>query len=245
MTDDDRLDDYTLGAFVDGQLDAETRQVVMNAMRTDAEVRDHVCSLWKAKELMWLGFEDARSARHDMSAVISPGGWMRYAASICIVLILGGVMGGYIGYLAGHSSTDKAAVMTVDALEKVDRIVLHISKSDQAQFKAAMDFVRMFMHEHPDGRGSIAVIANAGGLDLLRAGVTPYEQEIAEITSGHVNVHFIACAQSIRTLRNQGIEPEFPSTVDASLPAFDQIIRRVEEGWRYISVDKLMKIQRG
>lgn len=105
----------------------------------------------------------------------------------------------------------------------------------------AMKFVRKFLEEHPTGSGDIAVIANAGGLDLLRSGVTPYEQEITELARAHVNVHFVACAQSIRNLRSQGIEPKFLPSVDASLPAFDQIIRRVEDGWRYMSVESLMK----
>lgn len=240
MSDNDQIDDQTLGAFVDGQLDAESRRAVIDVMCTDPDVRARVRSLWKSKELMWAGFGEARSRRKDTTATVMSGGWLRYAAAVFVILICASVLGAYLGYregiVVGHREN-----MASQAQEQAERIILHISKSDRAQFKAAMDFVRKFLEKHPAGSGDIAVIANAGGLDLLRSGVTPYEKEITEMASAHVNVHFVACAQSIRNLRSQGIEPKFLPSVDESLPAFDQIIRRVEDGWRYMSVESLMK----
>ena len=54
MKADTQLDDLTLNAYVDGQLEPEIERVVLIAMRDDPEVREQVCRLRRAKDWMIL-----------------------------------------------------------------------------------------------------------------------------------------------------------------------------------------------
>ncbi|HQU14633.1 MAG: hypothetical protein ACYC18_12280 [Gammaproteobacteria bacterium] len=58
----------------------------------------------------------------------------------------------------------------------------------------------------------------------------------------HNNLHFIACANSIRALQAQGVESLFIDEVDTREPVMDQIIRLVQDGWRYVKVESLPRI---
>jgi len=239
----DHLDDHTLGAYVDGELDTAGRELVLEAMHNDSATRERVYRLRRAKDLMKLGFENARAATPAVQD-FKPNGWLPrwsgLAASIVLVVSLGA---GYLGYQGGKQlAFETTPPVAALAQQHVDKVLLHISKSDPQQFSAALDYTRKFLDEHSSGGGQIAVVANAGGLDLLRAGVSPFEEQILEMIRDYPNVHFIACANSIRALRKKGVTPVIITNVDSTLPAMDKIIQYVQQGYTYIKVKSLMEI---
>ena len=210
-------------------------------MEQDAGVREHVYQLRRAKDLMKLGFGTAQAPTRTLPVLKSrrwyPGSFGVTATVMFLLISLGS---GFLGYFGGKQLAGQA-VPTV-AHQRMDRVLLHISEADPEQFSAALDYTRKFLKEHKDSGGWIAVIANAGGLDLLREGGSPFEQQIIALIREHDNVHFIACANSIRQLRRKGVEPVIIENVDSSMPAMDQIIRHVQEGWTYIKVKSLVKV---
>ncbi len=240
----ERLDDLTLGAFVDGHLDATHRERVLRAMEEDLAVRERVYRLRRAKDLMRIGFE---SVQPPPLASAPPGGarrgrrWgaMPFGLVATALIALGGLSAGPAGLDSGGGVKAPAATAQRTVPRQATRIVLHISESDPKQFAAVLGYIRSFLKTHPAGSGQIAVVANAGGLNLLRAGVSPYEREVRELTLAHPNVHFIACANSIRALRRRGVRPTFLRNVDTSKPALDQIIALVQAGWTYVKVESL------
>ncbi len=48
------------------------------------------------------------------------------------------------------------------------------------------------------------VAANANGIDQVTSGVSPYEARVRAMMQQYPNLHFIACANSIRLLRERG-----------------------------------------
>lgn len=240
----DHIDEHILGAFVDGELDIAGRELVLEAMHNDNATREQVYRLRRAKDLMKLGFEGARAATPAVQDFEPGDGWLTrwsgLAASIVLVVSLGA---GYLGYQGGKQlAFETTPPVTALTQQHVDKVLLHISKSDPKQFSAALDYTRKFLDEHSSSGGQIAVVANAGGLDLLRAGVSPFEDQILEMIRDYPNVHFIACANSIRALRKKGVTPVIIENVDSTLPAMDKIIQYVQQGYTYIKVKSLMEI---
>ncbi len=239
-----QINDHMLGAFVDGELDTAGCELVLETMDNDSAVREQVYRLRRAKDLMKLGFASARAptpAVQDFEA----RGWRlpRWAGLAASLLLLVGLGSGYIGYLNGKQlANGSTQTVASAALKHTDRIVLHISESDPHQFAAVLSYTRDFLDRNKARGAEAAVIAHAGGLDLLRSGVSPYEAEVLAMIREYPNVHFIACANSIRNLRKLGIEPVFDESVDTTLPAMDQIIRHVQAGWSYLKVESLSEI---
>lgn len=244
MKDIENLDDQLLGSFVDGELDVPTSEAVIQAMEDDPVVRERVYRLRRAKDLMRLGFGDAQPPT-EARGIAKRSPWRnvasRIAASVAALAIsFGAGMLGHHYYAAeGDQQLRKAHVPA--AQQQDDRIILHISESDPEQFAAALSFAETFLDEHRASGNQVAVVANAGGLDLLRTGHSAFGDRIVALINSYPNVHFIACADGIRALRAQGVEPEFIHAVDTGKPAIDQIVGRVQAGWTYIKVESLLK----
>ena len=98
-----------------------------------------------------------------------------------------------------------------------------------------------FVDEH-DANDQIEIVAHGKAVDLMRVGVSPFEGEIADLISHHPNVHFVACSNGIRDIREKGIDPVMINGVKADRPAMDHIIGRVQAGWIYTRADSLSEI---
>lgn len=240
QSDPNHLDGITLTAFVDGQLDSVQRQRVLAALEQQPRLRAELEQLRRAKDLMKLGFGTAQPhSLADLNKTPSAlPSFNRLAACLCMLgaVILAGGMGYGLGKYANPSSPVTAESSTQ---QRAQRIVLHISRSDPTQFAKLLDYAETFLRRHQLRGDEIAVVANAGGLDMLQTGRSPFVKRIIALQQQYPNLHFIACANSIRALREKGVDPIFIQQVDTQKPAFDQIIERVQQGWRYIKVEDI------
>lgn len=238
---DDRIDNQMLGSFIDGELDAAGSQLVLQAMEKDAEVRERVYRLRRAKDLMKLGFGHAEPPAKGNNDVRKTG-WLvsrGLAASVAALAIAFGA--GLLGYQAGKQAEPGGSEITAHvANEQPHRVILHISEANPAHFARALEYARDYISEYESRGGEVAVVAHSTGIDLMRSGVSPFEAQIRKIIATHDNIHFIACANAIRALRSKGIDPVIMPEVDTSKPAMDQIIEHVQDGWDYIKVKSLV-----
>ena len=242
MQKHDQLDDDMLSAFVDGQFDPANCELVIDAMEKDSSVRERVYKMRRAKDLIKLGFGSAQAPTRTPFRFKTSWWYPEWFGLATSALMLVALLGaGSLGYFGGKHFAGEATANAPLALQKMDRILLHISESDPKQFMAALDYTRKFLEKHKHSGGQIAVVAHAGGLDLLREGVSPYEEQIIAMIRDYDNVHFIACASSIHALRKKGIEPVIIENIDSSMPAMDQIIQHVQQGWTYIKVKTFIK----
>ena len=236
MQDLKDIDDNILGEFVDNELDSASRAHVLEAMKQNASVRERIQQMRRAKDYMKLGFGGAK-ASVSSEPVRSTRHWrldsLGLAASVLIL-----ITGLGLGYF-GHSLTLSGNPITPMAQQHADRVLLHISESDPKKFKAVLDYARNFLETNKQAGRQVAVIAHSSGLDMLRDDISPYKQEILDMIRDYNNIHFIACANSIRALRKKGIEPKIIDHIDTSLPAMEQIINHVRQGWSYIKVNSL------
>lgn len=242
MNSDYIFDDQALGAFVDGLLDTAHSEMIINAMEDDAGVRESVYQLRRAKDLMRLGFSDAISPSGS-SAKVTPRDWKIFsrgiAASVAaLVIAFGAGMLGQKHYGGAPDLTGQSLASL--SQQQANNIILHISESDPQQFSAALTYAEEYLQEHQAQGYQIDVVANAGGLDMMRADTSPLKQQMIEMLSKYDNVHFIACANAIRTLRQKGIEPVFIEGIYTKDTAMDYIISRIRSGWGYIKVESLI-----
>ena len=243
MQDTDDIDNLTLASFVDCQLDAAHKEWVIRAMENDPDVRERVYRLRRAKDLMKLGFGDARTPTQTLPR-LKAGRWRLGSLGLAatILVLITSFVAGYLGYHSGKLVGESVHAVAPVAHRQTDRVLLHVSESDPKQFAAVLAYTQKFLEKHRKNGGRVAVVANAGGLDLMRAGVSPFEKQIIAMMRDYDNVHFIACASSIRELRRKGVEPIIIEKIDSTLPAMDQIISHVQQGWSYIKVDTLINI---
>jgi intracellular sulfur oxidation DsrE/DsrF family protein len=82
----------------------------------------------------------------------------------------------------------------------------------------------------------VELVANAGGLDLLRAGVSPHAYRIARLRAEHPNLALVACGQTVERLRERGIEVRLLPGTRVASSALDQIVTRMGQGWSYVRI---------
>ncbi len=158
------------------------------------------------------------------------------AATILALVI--GTGSGISGYYAGKQTSIPDATSLAQRYQ--DRVILHVSESNPRHFSRALAFVKTFLKQQQlHNKGQIEVVAHAGGLDLLREGVSPYENEVKTLMEKYPNVHFIACAAGIRGLIKQGIEPNIIDGIPTDETAFDHIVAKLQSGWSYVKVQSL------
>ena len=242
----EHIDDLMVNAFVDGQLDAVHCESVIAAMEASAETRERVYLMRRAKDLIKVGFE---SAETPSATGPVPGRGLfgrRYsmglAASLLIVSI--GFGSGVLGYYVSKqlSPPSPAGALAAARTPSTNHVILHVSESDPKQFSAAMRYVENFLDSNQAPGSQIEVIANSGGLDLMRADKSPFKAQVVAMMKHHSNVHFIACANGIRNLRKLGIEPKIIGDIDTDKTAVDHIINRLQAGWTYVKVDDIPEI---
>ena len=235
------INDQILGSYVDGQLDAEGCETVLQAMENDPEIRDAVYRIRRAKDLMKLGFGSARppSARQQIT---KPGLRIQrtflataFAAFFAIGLLSQHY---YDEYIDGQSGLTKESL----AQQQSNRVLLHISESDPRQFARLLDYAENFVQEHEAQGSQVEVVANATGIDMLREDLSPYNREIIALMDKYENVKFIACAHRLKVLRAEGIEPVIIEGVTTDISFMDLVIDHMQSGWKYIKLEELAEI---
>jgi len=234
MVNNDDIDETTLNAYVDRQLDPELQQAVLRAIHSDARIRQRVGQLRMTKDWMRTGF-----AASGVKTVAPPryrGAWHRAGAAVsaAVMVLAVGFSSGVLGYLCADKGVFGGAVQ-----DQPQRIVLHLDQSQPERFRAVLDYAEQFLRQYSEAGAQVEVVANANGIDLVTSGVSPYEKRVRTMMRQYPNLHFIACANSIRQLRKRGSEALMITDVHSSSTALDHIVSRLRDGWSYRKIDDL------
>ena len=149
MSKSNKIDEIMLASFVDGQLDAENREAIINAMDKDEDLRERVYNLRRTKDLIKLSFGNEKppgSIEHSYTPTLRSQCLKKVAAAFTALAV--GLGAGFTGYQycshTGHimSSTDLAELTQLQG----QRIILHISESDPVQFEKTLAYTEN-LHE--------------------------------------------------------------------------------------------------
>jgi intracellular sulfur oxidation DsrE/DsrF family protein len=235
MKTESEPNELTLNAYVDGQLDPEMERFVLHAMQNDPDICEQVGQLRRAKDWMRAGFADARPVDGPIGRNRTRFGRLGVGIAASLMAIAIGIGGGVVGY----NFAERGGAITAWEQDPM-RVVLHIDDSEPAHFQDVLDYAENFLEENRDRGTQVEVVANAGGVELMRSGISPFESRVKALNEKYPNLHFVACMNSLRNLRREGINPVMIDDVHTGTTAVDHIVKRLRDGWTYRKVDKLV-----
>ena len=243
MIMDDKYSDERLHMFIDDEMNSSDRAEVMEAISKDDNLSNRVCELIQLKDAVRLAYSEPPASSHEnpqWSSSHNSSSYLNIAASVLLLAV--GTLAGWMLYPQLSGQYGDVAASAVQ--HQSDRIIVHISQADPAQFSNTLAYTEKFLEEHKDSGDQIDVVAHASGLNLMRADVSPLKQQIVALMDKYDNVHFIACAGAIKMYRQKnGVEPDIIRGVGTDTTAFDHIVGRLQSGgWKYIKAESLSEI---
>jgi len=241
--DDQVVSDEFLNAFVDDQLYGAEKSHAFDAIEHDDGLKERVCELRGLKERMRHAYEHPPT--QGRSAV--KGRRLRashlQALAACLLLCIGGASGWFAHIWTGMGS-DREMVRLLQSVQRNDvgtesqKIIVHVGSPNPVRLKTALDETESLLDSsRRSGRKlQIEIVANGGGVDLLRADVSPYAQRIGLMQEKYPNLGFIACGQTINKLRKKGVDVQLLPHTGIASSALDQITLRLKQDWVYIRV---------
>jgi intracellular sulfur oxidation DsrE/DsrF family protein len=137
--------------------------------------------------------------------------------------------------------------MTMRLLQSVQRndigaesqkFIVHVGSSNPVRLKTALDETESLLdsYRRSNRKLQVEIVANGGGVDLLRADVSPYAKRIGMMQEKYPNLDFMACAQTIKKLQEKGVDVKLLPHTGVASSALDQITLRLKQDWVYIKV---------
>lgn len=244
---DKRLDSELLNAYLDGELGTDVATMLEQSLAQNHAQRTHLNELRRARLLARCAMQK-RQSRLDgvVRRPASQRHWLLARALAAGALIA-------VGYLAGHGSgthnppADLQSYLSSGSLVIQPAVlsagqdmkaIYHISTADPDKLRGALDEIEILLSVYAkSGRTlNLEIIANAEGLNLLRADTSPASERVHAMQQDYKNVKFLACGKTIERLQlktNMQAVPLLPGV--AVVPsALDQVILRMQTGWSYI-----------
>lgn len=222
-----------LHAYADDQLDRHEKQRMLSRLETDERGRERLCELVRTKHWVQAAFEEERAPTRELPEVRTCTGLcntLRVAASLLVLMLTFGA-----GWLSHRAQTPGEHYAVLDGtLPPTQHVILHVGVSNEARFDALLEKTRDILDKYSAQGAQVEVVANGGGLDLVRTAASHHVADIRQLIEHYDNVHFIACSKGLRRLRSQGKDTHLIKGVQADEPAADHLIRRLTEGWTLI-----------
>lgn len=238
------VSDEILHAFIDGELDVAESEALVARMHEDKALAQRVCALRSLRGMVRLAYAEPPVVERRLPAVRRRQLMQRCAVG-CLVLIAGLSSGWALRGLelqagAARPAAVEAGYRTVSLAREADpnRVVLHIDSAAPDKMRATLDQAERLLDDaERQGRVmQLEIIANSRGIELLRAGHSPYAERIARMQQRHPNLAWVACGQSIARLTSEGQKVDLlPDTLTAPT-AIGEIVSRLQQGWTYVRV---------
>lgn len=225
--------DEQINAFVDDELTTVERSRLLEQINDEPFLRQQACELRMLKDMVRTGYRTARDSKPTYP--IAHRGWAHQAMAASLLMVLGLGLGWVM-----RGAIDEPGAMRLASLQRVvtdpSRVVLHVDNSTPERFASLLDQTQQLLEEaRRHGRPlQVAVIANSGGIDLLRASTAPQAERIRILQAAYPNLSFIGCAQTLGRLRESGQDIRLLPGVERAPAAVDAIVERLQSGWTYI-----------
>jgi hypothetical protein len=240
------VSDETLHALVDGELDVSESELLIARMREDTQLAQRVCALRSLQSMVRLAYAEPPAPAGRASRAAPRRQFARRCAVGCLIL-LAGLSAGWA--LRGFESQTLAAAapapvsagyQAVSLMPAADpnRVLLHLDSAAPEKMQAVLDQAERLLDEaERQGRAmQLEIIANSRGVDLLRAGVSPYAARMAHMKRRHANLNWVACGQSLARFASEGQKVELLPATRTAPTAIGEIVSRLQQGWTYIRV---------
>jgi len=244
---DKHLDSELFNAYLDGELSADVVSMLEQQLAHNPAQQKHLNELRRTRLLAQCAMQKRQplqdSVVHRASSQRRP--WLTQALAASALIAVGYLAGHVLSshnppadlqsYLSSGSLVIQPAVLSADQDMKA---IYHISTADPDKLRGALDEIEILLSVYASsGRTlNLEIIANAEGLSLLRADMSPASERVLAMQQEYKNVKFLACGKTIERVQlknNLQTVPLLPGV--AVVPsALDQVIMRMQNGWSYI-----------
>lgn len=243
------LESETLNAYLDGELGPDETIQFENHLEQNHTLRARLDELRRVRLLAQCAMYMGQNAGAGVTRVAPPRRkqFVIQALAAGLLVVFGFLAG--LGFqphpapsdLQTYLSTGKLVVASATLTDARDvKAIYHISTANSEKIRGALDDMEILLGVYAkSGRTlHLEIIANAEGLNLLRADTSPARERVQAMQQTYKNLKFLACGKTIerlqieKNMRNVQLLPGV--TVVPS--ALDQVILRLEDGWSYIRV---------
>jgi len=242
MTNGERFSEEILNAYVDGELDADERLRIQEAMQHDAHLRERVEELHSLKRLVRNAYVDEVPSRARRSLT---GTWnvTGVAASIAAFALGVALTWGWLTYTDGPSAPRVAALPDQEQSAVVDgspaKVVFHLSSADPAELDEVLAEADALLSATSSGGDTalVKVIASGAALTLFEKGSAPAGGRISAMKDRFPeHLVFNGCGvayKQLKALQNDGEFEMMPELQLVDLGVLE-LMRRQRDGWAYI-----------
>lgn len=237
MNLDKELPESDLHAYVDGELDADTRRQLLAAVEQDPQLREQLCELQRVKSWTQLAFADSEPPDRSGNppGARRPGGSLLVAGLAASMAVFGLVFSaGWWSHAGLLPALDSAVLADIAASDY--RVVLHLDSAEPARFRRALSEVEGLLDRYRAQGVQVDLLVNGAGIGLLSDSNPGHAQRVGELLSGHGNLRLYACANTLRQLQEQGVEPSLIPGTRTEETAIQHVIQRLQQGWSYLKV---------
>ncbi len=227
-------DEAVIHAFLDGQLSHREREAFLREMEQDPQLQAEFNELRRIKDLVRHAYDGVEAPKREM---IDPSTTPRrrlaafgMAATLLVSLGFAG------GWLSNQQPTTSGTEMQLAGMEQLPRVILHIASADLSKMEETLNSAEEVLKTYRDRGVQVEVVANSEGLNLLRAGVSPYAERVVTMMAEYEGLQFVACNTAIARLQRNGTRVVLLPQTHTAPSAVEHIVQRIREGWTYIKV---------
>lgn len=245
MSQDRKVSEEMLGAFVDRQLDAPDWAAVAAKVAEDEQLREDACQLRAQKEMLRHAYAKLPAPPARRRARLAPRHWLAFAAT-CLAF----AMAGWFGHAEWNRPPllDAASAYALrgdwHALRgdwgslRDGKVLVHVSSSGREHLMEAMDEIDDLLRE---ARGTgrpfeLEIVANGPGLDLLDATDRAVAVRLEQLRHDHPGVRLVACGQTMQRRLARGEKVELVPGTTVAPTALHEVVERLRSGWVYVRV---------
>jgi intracellular sulfur oxidation DsrE/DsrF family protein len=242
------ISDELLNSFIDNQLALDETGEMFSVIGQDDALKERVCELRGLKEMVQHAYHrppvNTTSPVKKLSAWRIPRFQNMPRLATCMLMLLLGWGSGWIMFAGSQSMSDPRLMRLLETAQgsgmvaKSGNFIVHVSDSNPVRLKTALDETEDLLksYKRANRRVKVEIIANGGGLDLLRTDVSPFGKRIASMKAKYPNLDFLACQQTINKLQKQGIIVKLLPHTGFTNSAVEEIDKRLHQGWDYVRV---------
>lgn len=230
----------TLNAFVDDQLLIDDKERVYQAMEHNKSLQNYICRIRTVHEMVQDAYhQEQLPPRISTHHLPFPSRNLLASAALLLLFFTGGLVGWLCHAQVNEAQPGQVAAATADIpRQPLRNVLLHISGDEPEQISSALTLTKRLLQDaHQSATPiNIEVLANEKGVELLRANNSTAAVKLSALASEYDNVRFTICAKALKRIEEE--QGSFTPIPEAQIvpSAIDEIVTRMESGWRYIHV---------
>ncbi|WP_198262475.1 hypothetical protein [sulfur-oxidizing endosymbiont of Gigantopelta aegis] len=241
-----------LNAYIDNELDKKESQEIERAIKNDSELSRRLDEIQQLKLKVQASYATIRAPlRQDVP--MAKSNWLPTTIAASLTLAVGVssgwyghqyidagvVLGGAIGSVNQDASVENLLGVKLQPVQaQDDKIIIHLAQNDRALFDKALAKAEALLDrfEKMEQKGSIQVLANSYGMDILRNDKSHYKERITKMINENDNIEFVACSNTIKRMEESGKQVDLIEGVQVHGPVIDEIVTHMQDGWTYIKI---------